>query len=902
MNLGDRLAGLSALWRSPSRALLQQLWFLLFVLFAAVIVGENACESLLVTHLGYRVLPKMYMATSAMLFLFMPFVFVYIDRIERGRFLAGLVLASSCGVLLLGGLLWLSQRNAGLLAPSILALYLFSYLAKIILFIVFWTLANDVSDTRQSKSLFPLVASGGILGGMAGSVLARVLLRWVELDHLLPLWSLLLAAAFPLVLQIRKRNAALLQRSEFERRLHRSSAPAGFLRPVAGKRLVWAMGVLYFLVFVIIFNFDFQFARVLNTRFPTAESFADFRYKFYFFHSLVTTLFQWAAAGLLVRRFGIISTLAALPVFFSVAFGLWAFGRDTLAPTFAIVVVLQFFRQLLFESFFSPNYQVFFSSLRKEIRGRAKVLLEGVVKPSAIFFSGALLYLVHDDPGFLFPMLLVFALASGAILLVLRRQYLRSLLEGVVGDEGRQELIQKITDESRRNMLSLLNECARSSDLDLKRFAIAGLGAMGKREAFASLVSVFERGGSEEKEFTAKSLDAFSFEENKSFLLRLCSDPNPRVVANALFSLRQSAFKLDPDAVAAARGLLDHSELRVSIEAALLLWNTNELAQWTEIEERIGQWIDDESANVQAAAIYLIGQLNIGAWLPEVWKKVESKQRPVWTKAVDVLASLNSPEAWSILLDYLIAAPREREETLIRALGQLPPSAWGSVQDKFLQCQRQRALFSLVEVLRHIAVQIPAIDLRESVGRKLKGLLINELRMIYQEIYCLLGMEEKYGVVPMDLLRSAVFEKRKRLMLFLFDMIGLMDRTGQLLRARAKFHDTDLHVRSRLVEMIDSVARRALTEPFVLLMEDSDIRSLAAFGNRRWQLAKILGTQYEAFFLRSPNNWIRAVTLFTLQRVHPSIDEAIQVLARQRIADESLLVSQCAAEYGEALA
>ncbi|MBW1771652.1 MAG: hypothetical protein JRJ82_02020, partial [Deltaproteobacteria bacterium] len=48
-------------------------------------------------------------------------------------------------------------------------LYLLKAQYEVLLGLLYWNLANDMFNTRQSKRIFPLIMAGGVLGGVIGS-------------------------------------------------------------------------------------------------------------------------------------------------------------------------------------------------------------------------------------------------------------------------------------------------------------------------------------------------------------------------------------------------------------------------------------------------------------------------------------------------------------------------------------------------------------------------------------------------------------------------------------------------------------------------------------------------------------------------------------------------------------
>jgi len=68
---------------------------------------------------------------------------------------------------------------------------------EILLTFLFWNLANQIFSARQSKRLFPLMVSGGILGGLCGSFFTLWFVRLEAMDNIL--WAYIagtLTAAF----------------------------------------------------------------------------------------------------------------------------------------------------------------------------------------------------------------------------------------------------------------------------------------------------------------------------------------------------------------------------------------------------------------------------------------------------------------------------------------------------------------------------------------------------------------------------------------------------------------------------------------------------------------------------------------------------------------------------------
>ena len=79
------------------------------------------------------------------------------------------------------GLRFLIPLGFDLLYPL---LFILKAQYEILLGLLFWNLANDLFNTRQSKRLFPLITAGGVLGDIIGSFGTPILSQIITIDNL----------------------------------------------------------------------------------------------------------------------------------------------------------------------------------------------------------------------------------------------------------------------------------------------------------------------------------------------------------------------------------------------------------------------------------------------------------------------------------------------------------------------------------------------------------------------------------------------------------------------------------------------------------------------------------------------------------------------------------------------
>ena len=125
---------------------------------AGIMFGRNSRDSLFLIYFGVQYLPIMYFANAAFLVLCSVAYTMLVDRMERGKFLAGVSIIFIAGlvasrVILLGHPHWFYP-----------VLYIEAQVVWYFSLMQFWTFAGDLFDTRQAKRLFPFLAVGALLG------------------------------------------------------------------------------------------------------------------------------------------------------------------------------------------------------------------------------------------------------------------------------------------------------------------------------------------------------------------------------------------------------------------------------------------------------------------------------------------------------------------------------------------------------------------------------------------------------------------------------------------------------------------------------------------------------------------------------------------------------------------
>ena len=209
--------------------------------------------------------------------------------------------------------LWLLVRAQWTPAPWIF--YIWTSIFGIVVTTQVWTVANSVLDLRQAKRIFPLVSSGGILGGALGGLIAAWLVKSFGTDNLilLPIPLLLLTVV---VVRMLIRRHSLPSRTD-QAGTSKGASGISFLavaRKIATSPYLKLIVVLLALSAIVTQNIDLQFKVVIQNVFHSKDHITAFVASFYAYLAFGAFLVQMIAGSRIIDKFGIRVTVFLLPV------------------------------------------------------------------------------------------------------------------------------------------------------------------------------------------------------------------------------------------------------------------------------------------------------------------------------------------------------------------------------------------------------------------------------------------------------------------------------------------------------------------------------------------------------------------------------------------------------------
>lgn len=158
---------------------------LFFLMRNSDLIFDNFVETVFLKRFGVKYLPMVYIANSVITFFSMGALMGLLMRMPSGRLLRNMLIAFG---LLLAALRVVVGLEINLVYP---VLFLLRSQVEALNNLVFWNMANDLFNIRQSKRLFPLISAGGVLGAILASFCTPPLAKAISLDNFLLVYAVL---------------------------------------------------------------------------------------------------------------------------------------------------------------------------------------------------------------------------------------------------------------------------------------------------------------------------------------------------------------------------------------------------------------------------------------------------------------------------------------------------------------------------------------------------------------------------------------------------------------------------------------------------------------------------------------------------------------------------------------
>jgi AAA family ATP:ADP antiporter len=331
---------------------------LLLLVVAGFVVLKTIRDATFLSHYSARVLPT-YMAWNTVVSALCATALIRVYRYVALRRLlqAGLVLFAVGTILA-----WDHLPGHISVKPTIFYLWVGIY--GTIIPVQTWALVSTQLSTRQAKRSLGLIGSGGILGGIAGGVLARTFVNQWGVDSLFPCASLLIIFAAAICPSV---SGSITE----------STPPAFVTTSTAQQKIHYRYATLLFLIIIagtVVSTFlDFQFKAYTQQQVMGEKNLARFLGSFYAYLGAASLAFQLFITPLVLRKIGITAGFSTMPILLLIG-SIVFFKRRS----FGSIVAVRGSEELLRHSLDRSSFEVIQLALPAHFKIKLKSLIETV--------------------------------------------------------------------------------------------------------------------------------------------------------------------------------------------------------------------------------------------------------------------------------------------------------------------------------------------------------------------------------------------------------------------------------------------------------------------------------------------------------------------------------------------
>lgn len=594
------------------------LWIMSYFLFFGNIMGVNSTNSLFISRYSVDSLPGMYILTCfTVIFLSVIFSFKSINT-DRIKLITRSYLFF-CAVI--------TGIYLTLLSPSISShtwyypgIYIITQAIWLLGNILFWGAANDICDTREAKRIFPILASGGLLGCISSGVFSGLAVKYLTTVNLYLVWAicqfmtLLIFKYFSSFFSVELQNSSSTYAGNNNSSFPSRSKPSNdFFKYIRANRFLWLLCLATILLWITVTVCDFlyfkitaQWASKIHPDSPelSADSLTALYGSVRAGASFLGLLIQLFITNRLFGALGIGLSLLLFPIFSTAMFALLS-----MSFTFIPGILARSTRIVMINSIQDPLSNLLYSPVSSRFRLRIKSLMDGVLLPIGMAIAGVLILVFNKffSIAYLTKAIFLITLCWCFVAWLLKKEYLNLLinnlrdnnyntrlmaLEGLGRSRDKRAvlpLIEALDDENPQIRLSAASALGKTDskialdpliralkdpDIFVRSSAAQALGELGYESATPALLDLFETESHNRVKATIVSvLGRLGSQRVIPALLKNLKNSDSRVRANAIEAL--GTLAAEKTAKELSKYLSDPNN-RVRANASVALYSTGE--------------------------------------------------------------------------------------------------------------------------------------------------------------------------------------------------------------------------------------------------------------------------------------------------------------------------------------
>jgi ATP/ADP translocase/HEAT repeat protein len=863
----------------------------------AFVTGRIARDTLFLSRYDVSYLPYMYAWVALGVALVSTLYSHFADRFRRDRLIQVVTLGLLIGVV---SARFLLDATGDWFLP---VLYAYIEIMGCLLTIQYWTLANDLFNTREAKRLFGLVGAGGVAATIVAGSAIGSLAEWTGTENLL-----LICAAGLLGCLVAVSVLGRTCQHELDLALAGGQPTRGIhlgadLGRIFASKHLQTIAWITILIFVVVTIIDYQFKVIARYSFLNREDeMSEFFGWFYAGTGAVSLIIQFLVTGRLLQRFGVVVGLMLLPVALTAATGLLM-----MLPGIFAVTLLKAADNVLRYTVHDAGTQVLYLPVPGQFRGRAKAFITGVLKPLVQGLCGLLLAWTGTWVGHRVDWLgagSFLALATLALLLLgLKREYIQSLVNALrqrtttLGDgnwnftdaQTVAALEQTLQDGDERNVLHALEllPMAQRHDwsIDLGRLLghpsadvrLQSLRLLADGNPGAHMDRILDKLKDRDEDVQAAAIELY------------CAGLKEKAMGAIEPRLRDAAVAVRAAAIV---GLVRYGGLDGIIAAA----------------ESLKQLLASDLPLDRKAGAGCIGRIGVKTFYRSLLPLLEDPVPAVRVEAVKSAGVLRTPELVLSLL-HRLADPHTRKVT-IHALAAYGPGLLTTLRTILDNRREQRQIrLAIPDILARIGVQgsldllansletddtdlrTRALDAIVRLDQNHPGLRTDRemlRRLLHRELkwnYQLVAIQVDLQVLAADLLQDALDQRRNQGLDRIFKLLRVLHPSRHLEVVSRNLSNPVPTSRANAIELLEQVLDPETRRCLVPMLEFQDLAALAALGQELFPLLRREPSGWLHELLVDEHDWTVAASLRVIRSTgQAQYEPAVRLLLNHRSA------------------
>jgi hypothetical protein len=855
------------------------LWstLLLFLIRSSNVLFNNFAETAFLKRFGVEYLPLVYMVNAISTFFIMGVLTGVMGRLPGSRLLTYLLVFCGSSV---AGLRLVIPIGFDLLYP---VLFILKTQYEVLLGLVFWNLANDLFNTRQSKRLFPLITVGGVFGGIIGSFGSPLLAKGISLDNLMVAYLVPTVFGAMAVKKMGTRFPTLLLWDKKTKKVKKQSSLLAEFKKVLPfikeSKLAKILIMLTLMPNVVIPIINYQFNFAVDQTYATEGGM--FRFFAYFrgamnVISLVVLLFASRVYG----RWGLPVALMFHPFNYLLAFASFLLRFDIFSAMYARIST-----NVLRNTINNPARAALMGLVPASHRPVVRPFLRGTVVRIGILLGSGFIILSEEfiHPRYLSLVAFLFVSAWIVSTFFLKRWYAETLLDLI----SRNMLDLKSMEEKdvghvfkdKKTRSQLLQALLSTHGDDCLWYARL-LKSLGDDALDSHILSVL-KGQDDKTKIGLLSLLSPKAGEAAVEAFRELDDPGkPDLTIALIKAVNRLPAELSSGFNAQVFETSPHPEVRA--HAVIGLYEQDP-QRYNGI---VDSWLESDHIPERNAGVIAAGASGDKRYVSKLVEMLDREEGDiVLPHILDSLQALESPEVNTLVFPYLshssasvrlaaLAAFSIDDDDGLRSVIALmddPSEPVGELAKEKLEASPYLNAQVLVESLN-----IPGRKIREGIFDLLESLNVKDLDVFrfartqlegaYQSLAEAEALRHFPGGWKRDLLIDHLGQKKDAQLENIIRVIAAQDRSGQMRIIWRGISSSDARQRSNSLEALDDVLAPPLSRIFMPILEDIPVSQCLEIGRKNFDLPDLSSNEtYLYSHLLVKDDWVTVMlTLYLI--------------------------------------